>query len=275
MQAIYLVVLLTLTTGLNLHAQKKNQQKRDSSSSTVIIFSQSTKPSQVTDRLHKKAGEDNVIKIAPLGFISGTFPVYYERAFSEYFSLQGGLGLTNRNYYRGVSYTGSDALNFNDNSSSSSTYNTDLADGLYNFDHRTANMGFMFAIQPRFYFDSEGLDGSFFGVGYQNLRYNFEHQGITGSTGTDRSTAIYGGPGKSEHETMSDLFAVFGMQRLHDRITFEGTLEFGIRKINGLKYVAYATQSGSGYVVTDQDQFQSYSQTKFYFNVGIKVGYHF
>jgi len=264
---LYLVVLLNLTTGLTLSAQKKKNQYRDSS--TVIIFSQSTKPSQV----HKKAGEDNIIKIAPLGFISGTFPIYYERAFTEYFSVQGGLGLTNRNYYRGVSYAASDALDFTDNSSSS--YNSDLADGLYKFDHRTTNMGFMFAIQPRFYFNSEGLDGSFFGVGYQNLRYNFEHEGVTGATGSDRSTAIYGGSAKSEHETMSDIFAVFGSQTLHDRISFESTLEMGIRKISGLKYVAYSSQVGSNYVVLDQNQFQEYSQTKFYFNIGIKVGYHF
>ena len=128
-QSIFLFILLALTTCLNLSAQKKKNQYRDSS--TVIIFSQSTKPTKVTDKLHKKAGEDNIIKIAPLGFISGTFPVYYERAFTDYFSLQGGIGLTNRNYYRELSYKSSDAIDFNNSTSVSSSY--DLADNLMMF----------------------------------------------------------------------------------------------------------------------------------------------
>ena len=269
-QSIFLFILLALTTCLNLSAQKKKNQYRDSS--TVIIFSQSTKPTKVTDKLHKKAGEDNIIKIAPLGFISGTFPVYYERAFTDYFSLQGGIGLTNRNYYRELSYKSSDAIDFNNSTSVSSSY--DLADNLYHFDHRTANMGFMFALQPRFYFDSDGLDGSFFGVGYQNSRYNFVHQGITDATGTSNGSSVFGGPGQSEHETLSDIFAVFGYQTLHERISFESTFEAGIRKVNGSKYVAYATDNGNG-TFKVSDGFQDYSQTKFYLNVGIKVGYHF
>ena len=270
-QAIYVVILLALTFSLNLNAQKKNKY---SDSSTVIIFSQSSKPTGINERKLKKAGEENIIKIAPLGFISGTFPVYYERAITEYFSVQGGLGLTNRNYYREASYKSSDVIDFNTSTSASYTY--DLADNLYHFDHRTANMGFMFALQPRFYFESEGLDGSFFGVGYQNSRYNFEHQGIVGATGVSNGSAVYGGSNKSEHETLSDLFAVFGWQTLHDRISFESTVELGIRKISGIKYVSYATSDGAGgYYVTDQNQFQDYAQTKFYFNIGIKVGVHF
>jgi len=270
-QTIYLFILVGLALSINLKAQKKTQPKKDSTS-TVIIFSQSSKPSEVTERLHKKAGESNIIKIAPLGFISGTFPVYYERAITEYFSVQGGLGLTNRNYYREVSFKASESLDFSSNTTNYSS--SDLADNLYTFNHRTANMGFMFALQPRFYFDSEGLDGSFFGVGYQNCRYNYTHQGITSAIGTDNGSGVFGGPDKNEHENLSDIFAVFGWQKLHDRISFETTVEAGIRKVNGSKYVAYATDNGnSTYTVTDG--FQDYTQTKFYFNIGIKVGYHF
>ena len=265
-QLLFLAAILVF--GM-VNGQKKKEYK---DSSTVIIFSQSSKPTAVSKKSHKSNGETNIIKIAPLGFISGTFPVYYERAFNDFFSLQGGIGLTNRNYYRELGFQSSDAFNFSDGGSSSN--NSDLADNLYTFNHRTANMGFMFALQPRFYFDSDGLEGSFFGVGYVNSRYNFQHEGITGANGNYSGEGIFGGSAKNEHETLSDLFAVFGYQVLHDRISFETTSELGIRNVTGIKYVAYATDNGNGgYNVTDG--FQDYKQTKFYFNIGIKVGYHF
>ena len=142
-----------------------------------------------------------------------------------------------------------------------------MADKLYNFDHRDAKIGFMFAIQPRFYFDSDGLEGSFFGIGYSNRSYQFEHQGITG-VNPDGSTK-YGGSAKSEHDNLSDLFAVFGYQVLHDRISFESTFEAGITSVSGTKYVAYNNSTGFN------DGFHDYTQSKLYINWGIKVGYHF
>ncbi len=263
------VLAVVLLTGLNLSAQKKKDYR---DSSTVIVFSQSTKPSSVTSTKRKIAGETNVIKIAPLGFVSGTFPVYYERAITDYFSVQGGLGLTSKNYYRMAGFSANDALNFSDAGSSSSS-NGDIADRLYHFDNRTAKIGFMFAVQPRFYFDSEGLEGSFFGIGYSNRGYSFEHQGVTGVNSD--GTGIFGGPAKSESENLSDLFAVFGYQVLHDRISFESTFEAGITNVSGSKYVVYTTNNGSGYAIKDPNQFQSYTQSKLYINWGIKVGYHF
>ena len=254
------LILVTVLVSINLFAQKKKDYR---DSTTVIVFSQSTKPSSVTGKKHKISGEENVIKIAPLGFISGTFPVYYERAITDYFSVQGGLGLTSRNYYRQVGFT-DNAYNFTD---PLSTGNEDLADPLYNFDHRTAKIGFMFALQPRFYFDSDGMEGSFFGVGYSTRRYNFDEQGVKINP-SDGST-VFGGDIKSEHENLSDLFAVFGYQVLHDRISFESTFEAGITNIKGIKYTAY---NESGVI---SDGFQNYTQSKFYINWGIKVGYHF
>ena len=248
------LILMAVLVSINLFAQKKKDYR---DSTTVIVFSQSTKPSSVTGKKHKISGETNIIKIAPLGFISGTFPVYYERAITDFFSVQGGLGLTSRNYYRQIGFT-DNGYNFTDSSG-----NNDIADALYNFDHRTAKLGFMFALQPRFYFDSDGMDGSFFGVGYSTRRYNFDEQGVKSVDGT------FGGPVHSEHENLSDLFAVFGYQVLHDRISFESTFEAGITNVKGIKYTAY---NESGVL---SDGFQSYTQSKFYINWGIKVGYHF
>ena len=58
------------------------------------------------DKKHKKpSGEDNTIKIAPLGFASGTFPIYVERVISDFFTVQGGLGITSRNYVRNAFQT--------------------------------------------------------------------------------------------------------------------------------------------------------------------------
>ena len=271
-QIIYFIILLSLSYSLNLSAQ--NKQYRDSP--TVIIFSKSTIPKEVTEKKRKKHGEENLIKIAPLGIVSGTFPIYYERVIAKGVSLQGGIGFTNRNYYREVGFISSDAMNFN-NSGSLSTSN-DLADPLYHFDNRSASFGFMYAIQSRYYFDFEddGLDCFFMGIGYQNCRYNFEHLGIVGAEQGMYNHTYYGSTKKSEHETLSDLFAILGWQNLYERVSLESTIEFGIRKAAGTKYVAFASSDGAGgYVVLDQNQFKNYDQTKLYFNIGFKVGIHF
>ena len=50
----------------------------------------------------KVNAKNNVIKFAPLSFISGNFPVMYEKKVSKFLSIQLGAGMTHRNYVRGI-----------------------------------------------------------------------------------------------------------------------------------------------------------------------------
>jgi len=71
---INLFLLICLSIALsNVNAQSHKTLK---DSSTVIIFNQT---STSTYKKKKPVGISNIVKIAPLGFLSGTYPVLYER----------------------------------------------------------------------------------------------------------------------------------------------------------------------------------------------------
>ena len=244
---------------INVSAQKKKHYR---DSTTTIVFSQSSTP--LNKNKTKSYSGVNVLKIAPIGILSGAFPVYYERGFGNYFSLQAGVGITGRNYFREI-VKDYKHIDFTTNNS------YDVADGLYTFDHRTAKPGFMFSIQPRYYEDGEGIEGYFGGLGFNSSTFNFDHQQVM-SVAND--IAVYGGgTAQSESEHIKDIFFVSGYQTLENKVSFEVTAEMGLRLVSGTKYVAYPNSFSSTATVTEG--FKDYSQTLFYYNIGLKIGYHF
>jgi len=232
-------------------------------SSTIIIFNQST----TSTYKKKKTGEDNVVKIAPLGFVSGTFPILYERRITDFFSVQASAGITNKNYSRSL-IQGTDGNGNNVKMQYPwSDSRTDLSANIYDFTDRTPKMGYMFSIQPRLYFESEGLDGSFMGISYNYYRYNFSIPGITGGMSSYKQN----GAPKDEHENITDLMVHFGHQELYDRLSVEWSTDLGIRNVKGEKYAAGYGSSSSDFI----EGSATYKQTVFNFNIGLKVGYHF
>ena len=73
MKKILFVVSILFLMHTIASAQN-NKNRRDST--VVVIFNENKTASE--KKKSRKSGEDNVIKIAPLGFISGSFPVYFE-----------------------------------------------------------------------------------------------------------------------------------------------------------------------------------------------------
>jgi len=228
---------------------------------TVIV----NLPHHQYDKKHKKpSGEDNTIKIAPLGFVSGTFPIYVERVINDFFTVQGGMGITSRNYVRNTFQTVSDnfiepVYPWSQNSL------TDQVDPALNFDNRKSSLGFLFSVQPRIYFESDAPDGSYMSVSYDFYRYNFSIPGLVGNQ--------YIGSKKKEHENISDLMVWFGYQDVYDRISIDYSTGLGIRNVKGSKYY-YAEDNSTGTTISFEG-FAPYKQTLFNFNIGIKVGYHF
>lgn len=253
--------LLPVLLASGMFAQSRKKIK---DSTTVIVFNQSN----YNETSRKKAtGETNILKIAPFGFASGTFPVLYERRIADFFSIQASGGLTFRNYARqiiqgerGDDFTLTDA-------SGAVNDKFDEAEQIYHFDYRQPKMGYMFGLQPRFYFESDALDGSFMGLAINRYRYNFQ---VPGMTPDGRGNYTQTGPLQQEHENIMDYMVCWGIQHVYDRLTLEYTSEVGIRNVKGVKYAAY--DMGSGAI---QDQMANYKQTLLNVNIGIKVGYHF
>ena len=263
----FLVLLVILTSSTSIYAQKgKETKQRDSS---IIIFSESPRSTKISKKY--SSGENNVIKISPLGFLKGCLPLSYERRISDLFTIQAGVGVTTRNYIRGLLY---DAQN-NDNSSNGSTVytwknntgNQDISDEdeLYNFDYRKPRLGYFVSLQPRLYFDSEAPDGSFLGVSFDHYQYNFKSPAIIGD-GTNKR----GNNWVNEYEKLNDIMVIFGYQVVYDHITLETTSGIGIRNIKGQKYAV-----GNNYSGAYTDGWADYKKTSLNFELGLKVGYHF
>lgn len=250
-------MIAIFTIAFSTNAQSKKNIK---DSTTVIIFNQSS--SSTTSKKHKSS-ESNIIKIAPLGLLSGTFPLFYERKITDFLSIQAAGGITLKNYTRALFAKEAD-INYEYSWNNSSYY--DEAEPLFEFQHRKPKMGFMASLQPRIYFESEGLEGSFLGLSFDYYKYNFEIPALTGSSGN----YTYNGPIQKEFENIKDFMVHFGYQSLYDRVTLEYTTAIGLRNVNGSKYAAASTSSSTLIQGTAE-----YKQTLLNFNIGIKVGYHF
>jgi hypothetical protein len=258
--------LLLCTIGCVVSHFFANAQSRKTArdSSTVIIFNQH---STASGYIHRRAGEDNIIKIAPLGFITGAFPLAYERKITDFLSVQVGGGLTYKNYVRGVFKKEGESDNIHVQYPWGGDNYSDMGGSIYNYDFRKAKMGYLYSIQPRFYYESEALDGFFIGLSYDFYRYNFESKGLTATSGGGYEHL---GSMKSEHENITDYMVHFGQQVVNDRLTLEYSTGIGIRKVKGEKYAATTTSGGSileGNAV--------YSESIINFGISFKLGYHF
>lgn len=255
MRTIFLLLFISITTISNAQ------------DTTVIV----NLPNKQYNKKHKKpTGEENTIKIAPLGFVSGTFPVYYERVINDFFTVQGGIGITSRNYIRNSFQSIGD--NFIQPAypwSNSSIY--DLSDQALDMTNRQATLGYLFSLQPRLYFVSDAPDESYMGISYDYYRYNFSIPGMVyDPSGGDY---IHRGAKKKEHENISDLMVWFGYQDVYDKLSIEYSTGIGIRNVKGTKYY-YAEDNSTG-ATSILEGYAPYKQTLFNFNIGIRVGYHF
>ena len=249
-----------LLAAFNPVAAQKKQQVKDSA--VTIIF----RESKASSGQHKKSSsENNVIKLAPLGFLSGRFPLLYERRITDFLTLQAGAGLTNKNYVRAGWISASEDLSESKYSWPFDVY-SDKADQLYNFDHRTPQMGYMYTVEPRIYFESEAPEGAYVGLAYNFAHYRFQLPRL--SKTSDYEYAHNGTP-MNEHENISDILVHFGGQQLFDRISLEYSTAVGLRKIRGVKYAAF---DNNGSV---SDGLYPYKAQNITFDIGFKIGYHF
>lgn len=242
----------------SVYGQTKKQAK---DSSVVIIFSESK--SSTTSKKHKGSAETNIVKIAPLGFISGAFPLLYERRITDFMTVQVGGGLTNKNYIRAGIKEANEEVEYSESPFEDSYY--DEAEALYHFKYRKPEMGYMYTVEPRIYFESEAPEGSYLGIAYNFAKYKFAIPALVASP---EGYEHKGAPVK-ENENITDLMIHFGWQNMYDRISLEYSTALGLRKVSGSKYIAY--NNGTTFV----DGLAKYTENRLNFGIGIKVGYHF
>lgn len=248
---------------LSLKAQTKTSKD---SSTTVIVFNNGNNGQPV-----KRIGESSIIKIAPVSFLTGRFPLVFEKRITDLFSIQIAAGLTHNNYVRNnvqeeTSLGGSDMGSYKIESSTLPSNITDEADELFLFDNRKASLGYMVSLQPRVYFENEGMEGTFMGLSLDLYKYNFEIPALV----KNGNSFSHSGSQKKEGENIRDLMVSFGNQHFYDRLTLEYFGGLGIRAVKGTKYAAGADTSNN--LIEGEIK---YSQNILNFSCGIKVGYRF
>jgi len=227
--------------------------------------------SAVGKKKYKGSSEQNIIKIAPVSFLSGYVPIYYERELTDFLSIQVGVGVTTRNYLK----EWVNNFEFSETDNASTTYKDPSINGSDNYypensyKNRTTSIGTYFSIQPRIFFASEGLGGSFIGFSVDKYNYKSSSDRIVPGSSDANGMPLFSKDQFSEFEKLTEFAAQFGTQTLYDRISVEYTTGFALRKRNSLKY-AYA-YSNNGVV----EGSSSLKETKPAFTIGIKIGYHF
>lgn len=256
-------VLTSLTLLIFLTPKSMAQSKRNDSSVVVIFNDSKPRPKK------KSFGDENIIKIAPLGIINGTFPIFYERKLTNFLSIQVGGGLTSKNLVRSlVLKDGNSSLKFTYPTLGGSNSYYDEVERLFEFDKRSAGIGYCFSVQPRFYLEDDAPDGSYLGISYEYYRYNFSIPGV--SQGATFGELNYNGPTQNEYENISDYMVQFGRQNVYDRLTLDWATGIGIRNAKGIKYVA--TSAGPNPV---ESGFATFTQTAFNYQINLRLGYHF
>ena len=229
--------------------------------------------SSTSGKKTKRSSEQNIIKIAPLSFLSGYIPLYFEREITPFFSLQAGAGITTRNYLK----EWANNFDLSDNETAKNTWNTPGNEGNENyyasndFTNRSSSTGYYFSIQPRIYFENEGMNGSFIGISYDRFRYNASSYKIAnGSTGQD-GNPVFSNDRFKEYENISDISAIFGTQTLYDHIAVEYSAGIALRNVTGRRY-AYTNDNLTGQYI---DGYSDTKKTTPAFTFSIKVGYHY
>ena len=258
---IYVVFILLAT--VNTYAQE------------TVYFKKDTK----TKSSKKKNNDmEQIVKVSPLSFIAGFIPVYYERSVNETFSVQLGAGITTTNYIK-------DALRYaqgNQNNDVKSTkWNTTNTNNTYfnennneQYKNRETKMGYYVSLEPRVYFNSEGLEGSFMGLSVSNARYNINSKKVA-TTNNNSGQPIFTNNIYKGNETITDFFVNFGTQTLYDKISLEYHFGLGLRKITGKEYAFAQDFLSSSSMQKYVEGESTLNKTKVGFNVSIKVGYQF
>ncbi len=234
----------------------------------TVYFSKDS--SAVSKKKYNRSSETNIIKIAPLSFLFGIVPVFYERRISDLFSIQAGAGITIKNYMKDLV----DNLEIGKVEDEDYTFNWNGGQGnFYNFASEDQKpkykTGTYFSIQPRVYFDGEAMDGYYMGISYDNTSYKFGSRSIV--TGVSSSNAVsFTDTYVKEYDKYSDIAVHFGGQTLYDRLSVEYSVGVAIRSKSSRRYI-YGYDNNSEFVDGFADLKKSIPVGLFSF----RVGYHF
>lgn len=248
------LLLLSLFVSATMTAQILKRDTIAPKKSVEVIRFGDDEPEEKAP--HDKLG---IIKTAPLTFIIGYLPFFYEREVTDWLGVQGGVGLT---FKPAVSNLLSEFY--------SEIYETDCSTGdcgnYFDYSYRKGKVGLLLSLSPRLYFDNDGLEGSYLApeIRVYNRRSSAQKPDPSVQYNIERLTDSF----DEEKIRYTDLMVHYGWQTLYPNLTLELSVGVGIRKISGEWQVLQQNDFGYYYSETPKQ-----SESKFHFNIGMRIGF--
>lgn len=199
----------------------------------------------------------NIIKTAPLSFILGYFPVFYEREVTDWLGIQAGAGLT---FKPAISSIQSEFYNeFGD-------CEGEDCGNYFDYSYRKGKIGYLLALSPRLYFSSDGLDGSY--IAPEIRLYQRKSEAQRPDPSNPYELVRLEDEFDEESIRFTDLMMHFGWQTLYPNLTLDLSVGLGVRKIKGTWQAVYQDDFGYYYSETPERD-----ESRFRFDVGLRVGF--
>ncbi len=177
-----------------------------------------------------------IIKTDPLAFLTGKQMILAEKELSTLVSVEGGLGLTFRNFLLGSLNDGSDPYGnssfygIESGTCESQTWNNssfDACDAFWTNEFRTFKIGPRISASLRLFFDNDGFEGLYIAPSFTFSRYNAEVQKVR--EGIEQAVRNPNDTFK-EFENHTDFSVRFGQQILGDKLCYEYYAGIGLRQ---------------------------------------------
>ncbi len=234
------------------HAQRKDKDIQ------VIVFDDENKINR-----DEEGGRVLILKTSPLSYITGWQFIELEKEINDFFTIQGGLGITFKPFVDLETLLYSEIIE--QDYESEFWGNNDYSDDYSDFDIRTFKPGLYLSVTPRLYFDDFAPEDSYFGL---KIRYSIRNM--------DVQKIVQGGNGinrlpddlQAEKVRNLDIVGHYGYQVLYKKLTASYFIGLGVRLEN-------QTRQDIGY-----DDFGSYyngeqeiSGAKLRVEAGVRLGF--
>jgi hypothetical protein len=251
--------LLVLATLLPASAQK------------TITFESTDKSSS---KYHKgsHAGEGkNSLTLGVISWFNGYVPVYYERSLLSMLSIQGGIGITTRNFggdFGTLLESDEESLHFD--------HSQDIPDDYTHYKFRNTQPGLYLSLSPRVYYDDDIMDGNYIAplFSYRLNRYSAQmaDETVEAIYKDDDRLIQHTSATFSEHIRYLDLgFTWGGVRQNRNHLTIGYSLGLGVRSAKGERLDIGMMEGADGknhYV----NQVYDYDKTKFFMTFNLNVG---
>jgi hypothetical protein len=222
MKTMYLTAVMAFCLFVNgLYAQSYMIDSAGNKVPVVHPIVHSKPPETEDIRKPVRVANDNVLKLGLLYWVSGCIPIYYERKITPWLSLEGGLGLTTRDFVADVVNIYLNGINDNEG-----------LNPYYQYHARKSEVGVYASLQPKFYIRNNAIEGFWFGPMLEFKRFDYK-AGIANvnSQGDANGNPIYLNTYQPEHRNAVDFTFNVGWQfKYRSNLALEYSMGAGFRR---------------------------------------------